>query len=123
MIQQGMMTLIQHSLILQATSQYCRLSKFAKTLYMYMYFKFSTCRFYLFVWLAHHSPGFICRFVSVPVAFAEYGALWKLLTQMRPPSRPVKPPTFSVTQAPAAADDRGLSCKLRDPKLNKCVGD
>lgn len=88
-----------------------------------MYFKFSTCKFYLFVWLPHHSPGFICLYVSVPVAFAMYRALWNLLTHRRPPSRPVKPPTFSVTQAPAVADDRGLSCKLRDPKLSKCVGD
>lgn len=118
-----MMTLIQHSLILQTTNQYCQLRKLANLLRMYLYFKFSTCKFCPIVWLAPHSPGFICLFVSVPVAFATYVTLWKLLTQMRPPSRPVKPPTFSVTQAPAAADDRGLSCKLRDPKLNKCVGD
>lgn len=38
--------------------------------------------------LAHHSPGFACLFVSIPVAFATYGAHWKLLTQMRPPFAP-----------------------------------
>lgn len=47
----------------------------------------------------------------------------------RDPLRPVKPATFSVTLAPAAdaattaSDDRGLSSKLRDHKLNESVGD
>lgn len=48
MIQLGMMTLVHHSLILKIASQCCQLKKFAKSLCMDTYFKFSTCKFYFF---------------------------------------------------------------------------
>lgn len=85
-------------------------------------FSLSAKSIYLSVGLARLSSGLICLFVSVPRASAVCRVACKVLTQTRPPLRPVKPPTFSVTPVPAAAaDDRGLRCKLTDHKLNKCV--
>ena len=77
---------------------------------------------YLSVGLARLSSGLICLFVSVPRASAACRVACKVLTQTRPPSRPVKPPTFSVTRAPAAAADGGPRCKLTDHKQNKKCG-
>lgn len=74
---------------------------------------------YLSALLANLSSGLIWLFVSVPGASAECRVACDSNSN-ETPLRPVKPLTFSVT---SVADKRGLSCKLRDPELNKSVCD
>lgn len=78
---------------------------------------------YLSAWLASLSSRAVCLFVSVPGVSAACRVACKVLTQTRPLRAPLNHrPSLSLL-SPAAAGGGGLSCKLRDPELNKSVGD